>query len=515
MRRSHFNPNRLTPRHLLLGAPVYLLILKGFIFPLPLLDFWWHLRMGQLILSSGSIPRTDLFSFTAAGETFVVQNWLSEIILFLIYKLGHFPLLIFFNTLLLVASLFPIYHLCRKSSFRFWPPLFAATLVSVCMFGNLRPQNFSFLFFALFYLLLDDYRFKRRDRLWLLPVLMVLWVNIHGGFVLGLILIGLYLVPAFISKLLFNIHEKMFDRKLAVIQMLCILATFANPEGFKIYQYIYTVLRDPSSQQLVIEWLPPAINNAQGIFLFFLPFFIATFVLILVRRRIDPIDLYIYFIFSFFGFSASRNSIYFLFAIAPIIARYMPKGQPDVAKSDPKQGKLFPSPANTKPSNQAGILNLIFVGAALIAIAIHSPWIKSSVYNKSLLETNTPVGAMDFIDEHSLEGNIFHPQIFGDYLIWRLWPKQHSFLDGRVHLFSESFIQYYQRVLRDSNWQELLKKYDIRYLLLCKEGKGASPRHMINTARSSSSWTVVYEDGYSVLFERQQSRQEPVLDHTQ
>ena len=122
MKLLHLNPNRLTPRNLLLGAPIYLLILKGFIFPLPLLDFWWHLKMGQLILSSGTIPRTDLFSFTAAGKTFVVQNWLSEIILFLTYKLGHFPLLIFFNTLLLVASLIPIYYLCRKSSSRFWPP---------------------------------------------------------------------------------------------------------------------------------------------------------------------------------------------------------------------------------------------------------------------------------------------------------------------------------------------------------------------------------------------------------
>jgi hypothetical protein len=502
MRLSQFNPTRLTPRHLLLAAPIYLLILKGFIFPLPLLDFWWHLKMGELILGGGSIPRTDLFSFTAAGETFVVQNWLSEIILFLTYKLGDFPLLIFFNTLLLVFSLIPIYYLCRKSSSRFWPPLFAAALASVCMYGNLRPQNFSFLFFALFYLLLDDYRFKRRDRLWLLPVLMVLWVNIHGGFVLGLILIGIYQAPAFVSKLLFNFHEKMFDRKLLIVQILSILATFANPEGFRIYEYIYTVLRDPSSQQFVVEWLPPAINNAQGIFLFFLPFFTATLVLILVRCRIDPVDLYIYLVFSFFGFSASRNSIYFLFAIAPIVARYMPAGKTDQAQPDREPDKPALLPANAKPSKQAGILNLVFVCAALIAVVIHSPWIKSGIYDKSLLEANTPIGAMDFIDKNSLEGNIFHPQIFGDYLIWRLWPKQHSFIDGRVHLFGESFIRYYQRILRDSNWEELLKKFDIRYLLLCKEGKGGSPEHMINTARSSPSWTVLHEDEVSVLFER-------------
>jgi hypothetical protein len=253
----------------------------------------------------------------------------------------------------------------------------------------------------------------------------------------------------------------------------------------------------------VIEWLPPAINNAQGIFLFFLPFFIATFVLILCRRRIDPLDLYIYFIFAFFGLSASRNSIYFLFAIAPIVARYMPAGQSNESKPDPEPAQPEPSSGNARRPNQAWILNLTIACAALVAVGIHSPWIQSSIYNKSLLDANTPVGAMDFIDKHSLEGNIFHPQIFGDYLIWRLWPKQHSFLDGRVHLFGESFIKYYQRVLRDSNWEELLKEYDIRYLLLGKEGKGASPENMISAARSSPSWAILHEDEVSVLFERQ------------
>jgi len=503
MSLPHFGLNKLTPRHLLLGAPFYLLFLKGFIFPLPLLDFWWHLKMGQVILNSGSIPRTDIFSFTAAGKTFVVQNWLSEIILFLTYRLGHFPLLIFFNTLLLVAALFPVYYLCRKSSSGFWQPLFAASLVSICMFGNLRPQNFSFLFFALFYLLLDDYRFKRRDRLWLLPVLMIFWVNIHGGFVLGLILIGLYLAPAFISKLFDNIHKKTFDGKLAVVQILCVLATFANPEGLKIYEYIYTVLRDPSSQQFVVEWLPPAINSAQGIFLFFLPFFIATFVLILARRRIEPIDLYIYFIFSCFGFSASRNSIYFLFAIAPIVSRYMPAKQDSELRSD--LAKDNPAPSSARSSHQAGILNLVIACAALIGVGIHSPWIKSGVYNKSLLESKTPVGAMDFIDKHPLNGNIYHTQIYGDYLIWRLWPKQHSFIDGRVHLFGESFIRYYQKILSDSNWEEMLQKYDINYLLLSKDKNGGSPERIMNTARSSPSWSVMYEDEHSVLFEWRQN----------
>jgi hypothetical protein len=497
---ASINPRRLTTKHLWLGVPIFLLTLKGFIFPLPLLDFWWHLKMGEVILSSGSIPRIDIFSFTAAGKTFIVQNWLSEIILFLIYKLGHFPLLIFFNTLLLVAALLPIYYLCRISSTRFWPPLLSTTLVALCMLANLRPQNFSFLFFSLFYVLLDDYRFKRRDLLWLMPVLMIFWVNLHGGFILGLFLSGLYLASGFVSKLFNQAHKNMLDGKLAVIQILCIFATFVNPEGLGIYKYIYTVLRDPSSQKFVVEWLPPTINTIQGALLFFLPFFVVTFVLIFTRRRIDLIDISIYFLFSILGFSATRNSIYFLLAIGPIISRYMPINADSALNSDREKDNPH---GPMRRQSQHGFLNIIIACAALVALGINSPWVRSNVFKKSLLEPKTPVGAMNYIDEHSLKGNIFHPQIYGDYLIWRLWPKQRSFFDGRVHLFGEAFVRYYQKLLNDSNWEELLKKYDIDYLLFSKED---SPKSMIKDARTSNTWIVLYEDAHSILFQIREKR---------
>jgi hypothetical protein len=279
------------------------------------------------------------------------------------------------------------------------------------------------------------------------------------------------------------------------------LATFVNPEGIWVYKYIFTVLRDPSSQQFVVEWLPPAIKSLQGAILFYFPFFTATFILIFTRRRIERTDILIYFIFSIFGLSASRNSIYFLLAIAPIVSRYMPKNQHGEITAN-VDGRI--APKSERRAGNYGYLNLIIVCAALVGIGIHSPWAKSHVFGKSLLDPNTPVGAMNYIDEHSLKGNIFHPQIYGDYLIWRLWPAQRSFIDGRVHLFGKSFTNFYQRVTHDSNWQEMLKQYDIDYLLLCNERKFFSSDRMIDDARSSDSWTLIYEDDQSIIFVRQQ-----------
>src|SRR5262249_44940732 len=139
-----------------------------------------------------SLPRIDMFSFTAAGKLFVAQNWLAELLYYAVYRSGGLPLIIFFNALLLLGAYLPIYSLCREAAGKL--PICAlvglfAVLGSIC---NTRPQVFSFLMFALYYWVLSKYRSGSRDRLWLLPGLMVLWVNLHGAFVLGIGLIALF-----------------------------------------------------------------------------------------------------------------------------------------------------------------------------------------------------------------------------------------------------------------------------------------------------------------------------------
>jgi len=463
--------------------------------------------MGEIILKTGSIPRVDIFSFVAAGKEFIVQNWLSEIILYLVYRMGGFPLLVFLNTLLLVAALLPVYYLCRKASERFWPSIFSAVLITVCMPCNLRPQVFSFILFSIYYWILEDYRFQRRDRLWLLPVLMIFWVNLHGAFVMGLVLAAVYLFSWFVPAAFDRLDDAKFDKnqftRLTIILALCVLATLANPEVGRIYRYVWTVLRDPSSQQLVVEWQPPRIGSIQGVFLFYLPFLVGTITLILTRRRVNRVDLALYLLFSILGFSASRNSVYFLLVLAPIISRYIPMAAKTVADlSNPPQfvpiDQQQPHPI---PARHYAFVNALLAFAAFALVGIHSPWIQSRFYGKSLIDPQTPVGAMNYIEHESLTGNILHPQIYGDYLIWRLWPKQRSFFDGRVHLFGEAFVRDYQRMLDDPCRQDLLEKYQIRYMLLSKEEDGRG-NGVVQIARSSQLWMKVYEDSNSIMFER-------------
>jgi hypothetical protein len=139
----------------------------------------------------------------------------------------------------------------------------------------------------------------------------------------------------------------------------------------------------------------------------------------------------------------------------------------------------------------------------LTIVVLVSPWIYphlgNPAFGSTLWETSTPVGAMDYIHQHFLQGNIFHPQIYGDYLIWRLSPEQRSFIDGRVHLFDDSVVRDYRMAFNDSHWDERLARYDIKYLLLSKDED--ENRMMLETARASGAWRLLYEDSVSVLFE--------------
>ena len=243
------------------GLPFFLIVTKGFLFPLPLLDFWWHLKMGSLIVAGGSIPRTDLFSYTSTGSLFIAQNWLAEVFYYGIFKLGGLPLLIILNAVLLTATLIFVLLLCRESTTRFRIASISALITCLALACNARPQVFSLFFFAFFYWILDGYRFKRRDALWILPPAMALWANTHGAFAVGLGLIAIYLGSESYRRWCNPTHPEVLSTrrlwKLAFVFAACIVATFINPETYRIYQYLQTVLADQASQRLVMEWQPP------------------------------------------------------------------------------------------------------------------------------------------------------------------------------------------------------------------------------------------------------------------
>jgi hypothetical protein len=270
------------------------------------------------------------------------------------------------------------------------------------------------------------------------------------------------------------------------------------------------VATNPASQAFVLEWQPPKINEMEGVLLFYGPFFLTLLVLLYARHKPELIELALFLVFSVLGLMAVRNGVWFALIAAPLIARYLPTV--DLADSVERlrrfrridelalrlaQRKKVVAPVRYRLNRQIAVLMVTIT--VLVCPWIY-PHLGNEAFGDTLWEASTPVGAMDYIKQQGLQGNIFHPQVYGDYLIWRLWPVQRSFIDGRVHIFDEAVVRDYRLSFHDSHWEERLSKYDISYLLLSKEEE--ENHVMTEAARSSGRWQLLYEDVHSVLFEK-------------
>lgn len=503
---------RLRIKHLWLSLPALLLAWISFMHPLPKLDFWWHLKTGEVIVASGHIPRIDLFSFTQTGESFMYQNWLGEVIYYLTYQAGGFPLLIAFNTVMLLLALVPIYRLCLEAASNMRVAMLCAVLAALVLglYSHMRPQTYSFALFGIFYWVLWGYREGRRDYLWALPALMALWVNLHGAFVLGIGLIGLVWGAEVIRRAVRGSDASTLSpralAKLGLVLGLTLLATLANPETYRIYGYVQHLLSDPPSQAFVTEWQVPNIKERTDVLIFYGPFFLVMLVLTYARRRLSLTELGLFLVFAVFGLGAIRNGIWFTLISAPVLARRVEKLEVFDGLSDrgyiSRLTEYLKRRPHTERRPRHGLNWAILIGLLGFTIVL-SPWVKTQLsggwVGPKLVQEGTPVGAADYMASHSLQGGTWHPQNYGDYLIWRLWPRQRSFIDGRVHLYDQSFVRDYLSTMQDDNWEARIAKYDIEYLLLPRDDE--SYANMIGDARTSEQWLLLYEDDVSVLFE--------------
>ena len=265
---------------------------------------------------------------------------------------------------------------------------------------------------------------------------------------------------------------------------------------------------DSRSQQFVAEWQPPRIDDVSGILLFYGPFLLTVVVLIYSRSKPDFTELTLFLAFAAFGLKSLRNGVWFSMIAYPILTRYAPALDfGSMVLWLRRRGWLSRAGMSEVSSESEGEpshyrINLFFACLAVILLALQSPWIRPRLYNTTIIDRQTPVGAMDFIGEHHLTGKIFHPQTFGDYLIWRLWPQQKSFIDGRVHLFGVDFVRKYQTTFQDSHWEDVLATWDIQYLLLSKDPQDDDSLRMIQSARNSGRWKALYEDGVCIFLEK-------------
>jgi hypothetical protein len=442
-------------------------------------DLWFHLRLGQVIWTTHSIPSTDIFSFTAQGHAWTAHEWLAELGIYAVYRLGGFPgLMIGFASL--ASILFAlVYFLC----YRRCTSALVAFLGGVCagFFSTggmaIRPLLLGHLFLIVELILLELAPRSRRW-LWMIPPLFGVWVNCHGSYFFGIGVLLVYWVCTFAKGnwgLVVAGEQYNRDREtLGWVLVLSLAALCVNPVGIRLLLYPLNVaFHQSASLNSINEWLPPDMHSARGAGMIVVVVGILL-ITILRQSKLQLRDLLV--LAAACALTMQHVRMFFVFGIVvgPILAQVLaPLLGQDQRRDHP-------------------IANGFFLCAFAAAIVWGFP---SSADVQRQIAKNSPAGAVDYIRRAGLSGPMLNEYVFGDYLIWAL-PEEKDFIDGRGDVFD--WIGVLAEYGRWATLQEdptiLLEKYKIRFCLISKDAP------MTHVLPYLPGWRKVYSDNVSAIF---------------
>jgi hypothetical protein len=448
-------------------APLVLCFVLLNFSPLKEGDLWWHIKVGEDIAQLRRIPQVDQFSFTASGLPFYfTRSWLSGFILYVAYQLGSLSTLVLLQAVIGTITVGVILMTCWNKGATIRSASIATMLsfIGLFPFSTARPVIFSYLCFALIVWILYLHRFKEISRLWLLPIIMVLWVNLNSAWITGIFILGVYTGLSLIETIMGRRTWKE-DRFLLLWGLLSILVIIINPIGFGIFDDIFTATSNPVNKMFISEWQPVVISNWLS-FPFFLTLGLFILSLAFSKTRSDWIEIVLVLCLAALALRYLRILPFFYILIAPTLA-YLWVGISIKGASGGPQKKV----ETNRSSSRVGLL----MGIGILMVTLISiPHIRYLLLNDSeqnSIDPDFPIGASDFISQIGEDGNrLFSQPEWGGYFIFRHHPKIEVFIDGRVEQFPiPVWDDYFHIINARPGWLELIEDYQIDYLILNKK----------------------------------------------
>jgi hypothetical protein len=444
-------------------------------------DLWWHIKVGEDILHTHHFPTTDPYSWSVAGQPWIAYEWLGEVAIALVKRAGGVlaldAFLIIFSSIIMLL----IYSLASMRAANSKAGFVSAGILCSIAFGSftLRPQMFGSLFLVLTLIILLKFRKGVAWPIWVLPVIFLAWINIHGTFIIGIGVLVLYLCAGLYSFQLGNVEALAWSPKqrlqLESVLLLCLAVLPITPYGTKLAVYPFDIaFSQPINLANVIEWKPMPFELPGGkIFLGLLLIAIVLQILFRFRWRLEEVLLAI-------GATAMaclhvRFILLFVPFFAPVFATMLAKWLPPYKRSIDKYA-----------------LNAALMAAAVIAMIHYRPTHKSV---EDAVSKQYPVEAVKYLKEHPATGKMLNTYGYGGYLVGEGVP---TFIDGRGDLFERGgvFGDYVHLTQFKPGAFGVLRNYDISTCLLDRD-------EPLSTALlESPKWQRVYVDGTSAVYVR-------------
>ncbi|MGC9320197.1 MAG: hypothetical protein ACP5KN_19345 [Armatimonadota bacterium] len=459
-------PGRRTVRieHLVWAVLLYCGLVAA-MWPKRTYDIWWHLATGKYIMDTRTIPHQDPFTYTRAGRPWITHEWGWEVPMYLLYsRWGHGGLMGLRVIVALLATALLAWLLLRRGAL----PLPAMAAGAVAIFAarplfNDRPQAATTALFVAMLCIIEQSRQGRHRWLLVAPLLMIPWVNLHGGFIFGpalLVLYALCTLPEWYRQRRRGKALQPSPALLVGVIVASLLACLVNPHGVAgaAYPLQYVIGGHAWHKTVITEYESP--DFSKQIFLFLLLLIVALAVVSAAsRRRAGLWDVALVGIFLFLTLKWQRNVALFAFAVAPVVALQLSEvlqycGLAELGREGSRQPP-------------AALYIAIMAVLAILAIPA-APSALSRV--ERAFSADMPVECVDHIERTGLHGRMFNTYRWGGYLIWRLWPEQRVFVDGRADVMGRELMEDYRAAIKlQDGWLDVLETYDPDWALLAAD----------------------------------------------
>jgi hypothetical protein len=455
-----------------------------------------HILTGNLILKTQRVPTTDVFSFRTTGYPSFPHEWLSQVIFAAIYDWLSLDGIVLLTALIIMLTWGIVYRQAiHKSNSFFSAVMFVALGVGASQIHVLpRPHIFTYLLTAIWIALLESMEENKSRSWWLLPSVMLLWVNLHGMFVLGIVILGIYLVGDFVDHPSMSWFRTSRARSLLSAGALSLVATLFSPSGPKIWVAIASLGSNAYITSKIPEYQSPNFHLPET-----WPFIVLLLLtMIAFARRSERLawkEILLVSLFTAIALYTSRMIPLFAIIVTPIAA----KAVADWTHIDYPQNRLFPIEKNIYKINSTSngliwILVIVLLAAALLRSGkTLDPQGKGNVFDERFF----PVEAVTWLESHPQKGHMFNEFDWGGYLLLKFWPNHQIFMDGHTHIYGEALTREYEQVIMHRNgWEQILEKYHVNWAILRVNTT------LAKTLASSASWTAAYQDQTAIIFVR-------------
>jgi len=493
-------PRRRAASVLLDRINLKLLVLAGVLLALPATfisanrdpDFWWHLRDGQWIVAHLAVPAGDIYTYTVAGRPWIDHEYLGEALMWLGYQAG--------GTLLLglafgAVTWFGFVLLFRAGGGRSQPYLIAgAGLALGALVGlpiwSARLQMVTFFFACLELLWLRSFLAGRSRWIYALPLVMVVWANLHGGWAVAFVFLGAVLAAEAAGWAL-KPADPAHRRRLLVLALVTVgslLAVGATPNGVSLYAYPLQTIASSAQQNSIIEWLSPNFHDPRmRAFELMVMLLVAGFAL----RRPSLPDLLLSLAALALALQATRNLVLFVAVCTPILVITWS----EIWRRE-RPGLRWRLPEVPRSAFVSTMVVFALVGTAGGAAQHVADGLRQQ---PALTAFDFPVDASNWIAAHPDEvgTRMFNQYAWGGYLAYRFYPRpdRRVFIFGEAELMGDPLLYDYQRVQDITpQWQAVLHRHRVDTVLF----NAGTPLDVLLGSRSD--WRQVYRDPVAVIY---------------